>query len=152
MILEIVGFSVAMAYQNNLESIYRTSLSTILSTALHETDTKVLDIFNDLEVSLTCCGVNGLNDYNGHEPKNINCYRYQKGCADELIKIVKKYIPVIGVSLGIIILFEIFSLICAIRVAILLNDSQVQHYNPAFSNNLINMTPLKQRKGYQKLK
>lgn len=148
MILEIVGFGMAMGYRSNLESVYRTSLLSVLSAALNRTDTKVLDAFADIEKSLKCCGVNGLDDYNGHEPKNVDCYRYKNGCGNEIIKIVQKYIPIVGTSLGIAVLFELFGLICAVALAWRLKDTVIIHQNSHnFGMNLLTM----RHRGYSKI-
>jgi hypothetical protein len=101
--------------------VYRKNLYTLLETALNQSDTKVLDVFYDLEKSLHCCGVNGLVDYHGFDPENPDCFRQPlKGCSTAIIELLNKNLPIVYVTLGIVLLFELLSLIGAIALAIAL--------------------------------
>jgi hypothetical protein len=147
MILQLVGFIMAMAYKNNLEGVYKKNLLEVLTIALNNSDTKVLNAFSDIEISLKCCGVNGLQDYGGKEPKNLDCYRYSaKGCSGVIIDLLKKNLPIIGTSLAIILLFELFGLIGAIKLAIALKNAPETYYSSNPGQVLSNVIPSSRRR------
>jgi len=150
MILQLVGFIMVMVYKNNLEAVYKKNLLEVLTSALNNSDTKVLDAFTDIEKSLKCCGVNGLQDYAGKEPKNLDCYRYSaKGCSGVIIDLLKKKVPIIGTALGVILLFELFGLISAIKLAIALKNAPETFYSSNPGEVLSNVIPSKRKKYYR---
>jgi hypothetical protein len=141
MIVELVGFIMAFAYKGSLESVYRKNLYEVLITALNKSDRKVLDAFTDLEKSLQCCGVNGLDDYHGREPKNPDCFRYRKkGCSPIIIELLNKSLPTIGGTLGAVLLLELLGLIVAIKLAIALKNAPETNYS-SFGNFFNSVVP-----------
>ncbi len=148
MILELGGIITAFSYKSRLENVYRDSLLTVLTTALNTSDTKVLDAFSELEKKLKCCGVTGIKDYHGHEPKNPDCYRYRNGCSDAIIKLFNENLPVIGTTLGFVLFFELLCLIAAIALAIALKKSSDVYYSSNPGDLLINILP-NRRKHYR---
>ena len=151
MVLVLVGFIVALSYKGKLETVYRDRLLKVLTTALNTSDTRVLDAFVDLEKSLNCCGVNGINDYHGTDPRNPNCYRYKTGCSTPIIKMFNDTIPIIGLTLGLVLLFELVCLINAILLAITLKKSSNSSNSSDSKSLLLNTIPHYHRDyyGYQ---
>jgi hypothetical protein len=146
MIIELVGIITAFSYKSRLENVYRDSLLTVFNTALNTSDARVLDAFTDLEKKLKCCGVTGINDYHGREPKNPECYRYRNGCSDALIKLFNENLPVIGTTLGFVLFFELLCLIAAIALGIALKKSSDVYYSSNPGDLLINIVPSRRRK------
>jgi hypothetical protein len=149
MILELGGVITTFAYKSRLENVYRDNLLVVLTTALNKSDTKVLDAFSDLEKRLKCCGVTGIKDYHGREPKNPDCYRYRTGCSAEIIKVFNENLPIIGTTLGFVLFFELLCLIAAIALAIALNKSGDYYYSSNPGDLLINIVP-NRRKVYNR--
>jgi hypothetical protein len=129
MILELVGFSMAFAYKSKLESVYRTTLSTVFITALQKNDTKVLDVFHELENVMKCCAVNGIQDYDrGHTAPPSSCFQHLKGCSSTIIDLLDKNLPIIGATLGCVLLLELVGLIAAFILArALKNDTETTY-------------------------
>ena len=148
MILELGGVITAFAYRGRLESVYRDNLLTVLTSALNNNDQKVLDVFAELEKNLQCCGVTGIEDYHGREPKNPECYRYKKGCSDALIKLFDKNLPIIGTTLGFVLAFELLCLIVSIALAIALKKSSDVYYSSNPGDILNELVP-NRRKNYR---
>ena len=144
MILELGGVITAFAYRGRLESVYRDNLLTVLTTALNKGDSKVLDAFADLEKRLKCCGVTGIKDYHGKEPRNPDCYRYRTGCSGAIIKLFDENLPIIGTTLGLVLLFELICLIAGIALAVALKNSNSvdAHYTSSNPRDLVlNVVP-----------
>lgn len=118
MLLELTGFIMVFVYKGQLGDVYEKDLKTVLSKALNESDIKVLDAFGDMEKKLKCCGINGIEDYHGREPRNPDCFRYRNNCSDALTNTFNDTLPRIGITLGVILLFELFCLISAVLLTI----------------------------------
>ena len=122
MLLELTGFILTFVYKAKLGDVYKTDLHTVLSKALNDNNTKVLNAFADMEKKLKCCGINDIEDYHGKEPQNPDCYRYRKGCSDDLIETFNETIPSIATTLGVVLLFELFCLISAVALTVTLKN------------------------------
>lgn len=143
MILELVGFIMVLVYKSRLETVYKNDLYTVFSKALNESNTKVLDAFAELERKLKCCGVNGIDDYHGREPQNPECYRYRKGCSDEIIKLFNENFPIIATTLGLVLLFELLCLVNAIALSNRLKNYDGDMYVDGRRDVPINLTPMR---------
>ncbi|CAF0817068.1 unnamed protein product [Adineta steineri] len=121
MILELVAFIMAFVYKSNLTKVYKETLSTALQTALKADDEKVLTSFRKLEDSMHCCGVYNISDYDGYSniTKSDYCTKNKdsQGCSDAIIGFLNKHLPIIGGSLGGVLLLELLGLIGAIVLA-----------------------------------
>lgn len=120
MLLELTGFIMAFVFKGQLGDVYKKDLHTVLSKALNDSNTEVLNTFAEMEKKLKCCGINDIEDYHGREPQNPDCYRYRKGCSDALIKAFNETIPTVTITLGIVLLFELFCLINALALTVAL--------------------------------
>ncbi|CAF0754672.1 unnamed protein product [Adineta steineri] len=121
MILELVGFIMAFVNKGNLEKVYKDSLSKALKDAVAKNETGVLTSFHRLEGILECCGAQNISDY-GDYPQSLLSEQCKKdptpqGCSDAIIGLLKKYLGIIGGSLGGVLLLELLGLIGAIVLA-----------------------------------
>ncbi|UJR25338.1 hypothetical protein I4U23_006688 [Adineta vaga] len=151
MILELAGFITAFAYRNKLESVYNDGLTKAFTDALDNNDTIVLNVFHDLEHSLKCCGINGGKDYDTHSSQaGPDCFLYRnKGCSKAIIDLLEKNLPIIGSSLGVLLLFELVSLIFAFVLAHALKNSDETNFSSSPSEVLSAVVP-NRRANYRK--
>ncbi|CAF3335164.1 unnamed protein product [Rotaria socialis] len=121
MVIELTGFILAFAYKSKLESVYRNSLKTVFTNAVQKNQTQVMNAFHDLESALKCCGVNGIIDYTsaGQDAPSW-CYLHQEGCSNVIIDSLRKNLPIIGGTLGSVLLLELLGFIGAILLAVAL--------------------------------
>ncbi|CAF0754758.1 unnamed protein product [Adineta steineri] len=121
MILELVGFIMAFVYKSKLKDVYTDSLSTALTDAITKNQTDVLSSFRDLENSMKCCGVHNVSDYNDYPQSQLSqqCKDHpdSQGCSAAIIGFLNKHLPIIGGSLGGVLLLELLGLIGAIVLA-----------------------------------
>jgi hypothetical protein len=120
MIVELVGFIMAFAYKGQLTSVYKTTLSTVFDKALEKNDTTVLGAFHQLETAMKCCAVHNISDYNNHTSAASDwCQKNptSPGCSDAIIDFLNKHLPIIGGSLGGVVLLELFGVIGAVLLA-----------------------------------
>jgi hypothetical protein len=131
MLIEFVGLILAFAYKNKLEDVYNTSLTKVFTDALDRNDTKVLEAFHNLENSVKCCGINGIKDYQTHgRDAPTSCYQYPtKGCSAAIIDLLEKNLPIIGGTLGGVLLLELIGLIFAFVLAGALKHSVDETYS-----------------------
>jgi hypothetical protein len=130
MILELAGFILAFSYKSRLENVYRDSLKEAFDAALSQNNTKVVNVFHDLEKELKCCGVNGPTDYNTH-PQFItpDCYAHPTGCSTAIIDWLDKNLPIIGGVLGGVLLLEIVGLLSAVALVVALRHAPDDTYS-----------------------
>ncbi|CAF3833568.1 unnamed protein product, partial [Rotaria magnacalcarata] len=121
MVIELAGFILAFAYKSKLESVYRNSLKTVFINAVQKNQTQVMNAFHDLEFALKCCAVNGIVDYTsaGQDAPSW-CYLHQEGCSNVIIDSLRKNLPIIGGTLGSVLLLELLGFIGAILLAVAL--------------------------------
>jgi hypothetical protein len=146
MILELVGFIMAIAYKGKLETVYRDSLTKVFATALDNNDEKFLNAFHQLEKSLKCCGVSGPTDYSKHgkEP-SAECFQNTKGCSVVIIDLLKKSLPIIGGTLGGVLFLELIGLIFAILLAVALKHASDTEYSSSPTEVLSYVVPGRRR-------
>ncbi|CAF1290815.1 unnamed protein product [Rotaria sordida] len=150
MTIELVGFILAFAYKGKLEDVYKKSLTTVFTNALVKNDTKVLNAFHDMENSLKCCGANGKKDYteSGRDAPSW-CYQYQQGCSTIIIDILQKNLPIIGGSLGAVLLLEILGFIAAIVLAVALKHAPDDTYSSSPGEVISYVVPGRRRNYYK---
>jgi len=133
MIIELVGFIMALVYKGKLQDLYEKPFYDLLHTALEANDTNTLLIIQDLENKLKCCGIHNISDYQPypHIEKSEYCINnpQAKGCAAAIISIFETNLPIIGGTLGGVILLELFCLIGAIILAKALNKDSDMLYS-----------------------
>ncbi|UJR23570.1 hypothetical protein I4U23_026558 [Adineta vaga] len=127
MILELVAFIMAFVYKGKVTDVYKTALSKVFDTALQSNQTDVLHAFQELEKNMKCCGVHNRSDY-GYPPKfplSNQCLENPSsiGCSDAIINFLNKNLPIIGGSLGGVLLLELLGLIGAIALAVALKHA-----------------------------
>jgi hypothetical protein len=151
MLIEFVGFVLALAYKNKLEDVYNTSLAKVFTDALDNNDTKVLAAFHNLEKSVQCCGINGVQDYHTHgREAPDSCYKYPtKGCSAAIIDLLEKNLPIIGGTLGGVLLLELIGLIFAFVLATALKHSVDETFSSNPGEVIQNIVPGR-RRNYRK--
>lgn len=155
MIIEFIGFIFVFAYRSKVESVYRDSLGKVFIEALKGNKEKVLKPFHDLEKKLGCCGVNGRQDYTdaGLEGPPI-CYTNETatGCSTLIINWLNDKFPIIGGTLGAVLLLELLCLLSAIVLAAALKTSYVQEDLSMTPEEVISIAVPGRRRNYYKLK
>ncbi|CAF1026072.1 unnamed protein product [Rotaria sordida] len=132
MLLELVGFILAMVYKGKLKGLFEEPLFKVLDVALKNKDNATILAFQDLENSMKCCGVHNESDYYGYAvEKSKQCKQHldSKGCAQAIIELFNKNLPIIGGTLGGILVIELFGLIGACVLAVALKDSPESRYS-----------------------
>ncbi|CAF3678496.1 unnamed protein product [Adineta steineri] len=116
MILQLIGFGMAVGYKKKLETVYHDGLKKVFTKALAQNETKVLEAFHKLEDTVKCCGVDGVTDYpTGLTP--TSCWQHTDGCATVIIDVLEKNLPIIGGSLGGVLVLELLCLIFTLILA-----------------------------------
>jgi len=145
MILELAAVIMALVYKSKLRSVYDESLSQVLDKALRNNQDSVLSAFRDLENLLKCCGVKNISDYAKYPNVTKSDFCKEKpdasGCADTIIDFLNKNLPIIGGTLGGVILIELFGLIAAIALAIALKHAPSDNYSSNPGRGLSNLMP-----------
>jgi len=128
MILELVAFIMAFVYKSQVSDVYKTALFKVFDASLKANQTNVIDAFHELEGKMKCCGVYNLTDY--YHYSNVPslsdyCKEHPtaEGCSDAIISFLNKHLPIIGGSLGGVLLLEIFGVIGAIALAVALKHA-----------------------------
>ena len=130
MILEFVGFIMALVYKSKLKGIYKDNLKDALQNALRDNNKKVLEDFHDLEKSLKCCGATGKKDYiEVGAVVPTSCFQHSKGCANTITDWLEKNLPIIGGTLGGVFFLELLGLIGAIAIAVALKHAPDHVYS-----------------------
>jgi hypothetical protein len=117
MIVELVGFIMAFAYKGQVTEVYKNTLFTVFDKALENNSTDVLDAFRQLETAMKCCGVHNISDYGDRSNASSTWCKdnpASPGCSDAIIDYLNKHLPIIGGSLGGVVLLELFGVIGAI--------------------------------------
>lgn len=131
MILELTAFIMAFAYKGKLKEIYDTSLTKAFDTGLKENKTKFIEAFQELEVTMKCCGVHNLSDYNqyNYTQRSTWCKEHptSDGCSKAIIDFLNKNLPAIGITLGVVIALELFGLISAFMLAVALKHAPEEY-------------------------
>ncbi|CAF0748053.1 unnamed protein product [Adineta ricciae] len=127
MILELVAFIMAFVYKGQLTDVYKDTLFKVFDKALTENQTSVIHAFQELENKMKCCGIHNISDY-GKPPKVTLSERClaapeSEGCSDAIIGFLNKHLPIIGGSLGGVLLLELCGLIGAIALAVALKHA-----------------------------
>jgi len=130
MILEFVGFIMALVYKSKLTEVYEKTLFEVFKTAMINHDTKVIEVFHQLEKTMKCCAVHGASDYiefNHTIPelcdKTIHPELNIQGCSEAMIGFLRKHLPAIGTTLGVVLLVELVGLIGSIALAVALKHA-----------------------------
>ncbi|CAF1039298.1 unnamed protein product [Rotaria sp. Silwood1] len=134
MILELVAFILALVYKGKLKNLFEEPLFKILHTALENKDNKTITAFHDLENSMKCCGVHNKSDYDSYtldqESKRCKEHPDSKGCSQAIIDLFSKNLPIVGGTLGGILIVELFGLIGACVLAAALKNSPEMYSSP----------------------
>jgi len=156
MILELTAFIMAFVYKGKLSDLYDKTWSETLSKALDKNQTKVLKAFHDLEDAVKCCGVHNVSDYyinNNNITYNYTLSDYCKengnsavGCAEKIIGFLTKNLPIVGGTLGGVLLLELFGLIGAIALAVALKHAPNDDYSSRPGDVLGGLVPRSQRR------
>ena len=122
MIVELAGFITAFVYKGKLKEVYTDSLQKVFDDGLKTNNTEIMKSFRALEEAMKCCGVQNVSDY-GVPPKfplSGPCEKdpVPEGCAVAITRFLSKQLPIIGITLGAVILLELFGLIAAIALAV----------------------------------
>jgi len=126
MIIELIGFIMAFAYKGKVTEVYQTALYEVFERGLKDNNPKIVNAFRELEKALKCCGVYNKTDY---EPFNVTqfsegCTKYpDDGCSKKMIDLLNTNLPIIGYSLLVVFLLELFGLITAIALAVALRHA-----------------------------
>ena len=146
MILELTGFILAFSYRSKLEKVYKDSLSEVLGIALDKNNTKVLNIFHDLEKSMDCCGANGATDYyDHHQIAPPQCAVHPKGCSTAIIDWLDKNLPIIGGVLGAVLVLEVIGLLSVVVLAVALKHAPDDSYSSSPAEVLSHIVPGRRR-------
>jgi hypothetical protein len=131
-IIELVGFVVALTFRNKILTGYDSTLTEIFVHGYGNNQTDVIAAFETLERQFKCCGVHGSYDYARYRYKiPLSCHQKQssslpifnQGCADAIIRWVWDELPLIGGVLGTVFLIEIFGVIAAIALGVAISHS-----------------------------
>ena len=140
MIIELAGFIAALIYKSQLKEVYTDSLQTVFNDGLMNNKTQFLEAFHKLEESMKCCGVHNISDYAAFPKMEPSawCKKHPdvEGCADTIIKTLNKQLPVIGGTLGAVIILELFGLIGAIALARASKNSPGEKYDTNIGRTL----------------
>ena len=146
MILQVTGFIMVFVYKGKLESVYKESLKNVFVNALNTNDTKVLNAFHDLEETVKCCGINGIQDYtSAHKDAPASCYRYIEGCSAVIIRTLEKNLPLIGGVLGGVVVVELIAFIGALVLAVALKHAPETVYSSNPSEVISHIVPGRRR-------
>ncbi|CAF2842400.1 unnamed protein product [Rotaria sp. Silwood2] len=132
MIIELVAFILALVYKGKLQSLFEQPLYDILETALTKKDNTTILAFHDLEDAMKCCGVHNSSDYASHpeygNSKQCQTDKNSKGCSQAIIDLFTKNLPIVGGTLGGILIIELIGLIGACILARVLKESPDARY------------------------
>ncbi|CAF3156625.1 unnamed protein product [Rotaria socialis] len=128
MILELVGVILAVVYKGKLKKYIEEPLFKVLDDALSKNPPAkdVISGFEELEKAMKCCGVHNISDYERHayKPKSPACKNPKAvGCSEAIIDWFNKNLPIIGGTLGGILVVELFGLIGACVLASIIKRS-----------------------------
>ncbi|CAF1330124.1 unnamed protein product [Rotaria magnacalcarata] len=134
MILELVGIILALVYKGKLKQYFEEPLFKVLDAALSETppNKAVLSSFGELEKAMKCCGVHNISDYERHAytPESSACKNPKAvGCSQAIIDWFNKNLPIIGGTLGGILVIEFFGLISACLLASAIKNAPDSAYS-----------------------
>ena len=134
MIVELTGCIMAIVYKNKLREVYDDALTTALKKGVSERDDKILAAFRSLEEAVSCCGAQNISDYATYPPFEQLSKPCQKdnstiGCADKIVDILNKNLPIVSGTLGGIIALELITLLGAIALAVALKHAPDRDYS-----------------------
>jgi len=132
MILELAGLILAFVYKGKITEVYEGTFSDVLVQAVRKNQSDVLNIFHEMEKTMKCCGVRGPSDYRGHEYNEGEYCRANpnaRGCAASIIDFLNTNLPIIGGTLGGVLLLELFGLIGAIALAVAIKHAPKESYS-----------------------
>jgi len=148
MVIELAAFIMAFVYKGKLTEVYQTALYDVLKTGLDSNNTKILTAFDDLEKAMECCGVNNISDYTNANYTRSSEWCGKKpnyGCSQAIIDFLKKGLPAIGVTLGVVLATELLGLLSAIALAVALKNAPDDNYSSSPGQVLGNMVPGRRR-------
>jgi len=141
-ILELTAFVLVLAYRNRLWRSYNDDLLDIFRSGYSKNQTDVIAAIETLESTFKCCGVESFADYNQWGCRvgistwgcklPSSCYRshmsgqgdfYREGCANTIAIWLWNELPIIAGVLAVVLLTEIFGVICAIALGVAINHS-----------------------------
>jgi hypothetical protein len=144
MLVELVGFIMAFVYKGELQTVYEKPLSDVLHDALKRNDTNIISIFHDLEAAMKCCGVLGVKDYANYSSAETDWCKTNpdsRGCSTAIMDFLNKNLPIIGGTLGGVLLLELFGLIAAIALAVAIRHAPDEDYSSSPGRVLSNIIP-----------
>lgn len=122
LVVEQVAIYFAISFQTRVKSDLSHSLNTTVHSAI---DGKKLSVeaLDNIQKLFMCCGANGPHDF-GQNITLVSCYPdenpdnkpYKHGCSEVMLGWIKDRYPVITTLLLFVIIFEIFTIVCAILV------------------------------------
>jgi len=144
MIVELVAFIMAFVYKGQLKKTYEDALNNVLQDALKGNKKELLSAFTELEIAMKCCGVFNISDYRNY-PNETSEYCNKNptadGCSTAIINFLNKNLPIIGGTLGGVLLLELFGLIAAIVLAVALKHAPDDSYSSSPGKVLSNIVP-----------
>jgi len=132
-IVELVGFILALSYKGKLEKVYNDSLYRVFMDAYQKNITDTKSAIETLEKQFKCCGIReGISDYKLNNftvpdscyiPGSVPPIPYSSGCAAGIIKFLKDKLPMLAGLMGSFMLVEIFGVLSAISLGVAIANS-----------------------------
>jgi len=132
LVLQCISAVVVIAEENNIYQTYDSGFLEVFHHAYRNSDIKTVEIIENIERELHCCGFNGPDDYTNPYSIPLSCrpyesivyHPYSQGCARAVVHWTWKHLPLLSGILGGVFLLELFGLICSLIVAIGLSRSK----------------------------